>query len=76
VKRLAGETLVLRENLISAVLSTTNPIRPSSRFNSVIRLKTLPTTFQFLLVSCGGVRLSPVGMSDTIWPIVPAPDDG
>jgi hypothetical protein len=28
-----------------------------------------------LLISCGGVRLSPVGMSGIIWPIVPAPDD-
>jgi hypothetical protein len=27
------------------------------------------------LVSCGGVRLSPLGTSATIWPIVPAPDD-
>jgi hypothetical protein len=29
----------------------------------------------FFLVSWGGVRLSPLGMSATIWPIVPAPDD-
>jgi hypothetical protein len=28
------------------------------------------------LVTWGGVRLSPRGMSDTIGPIVPAPDDG
>jgi hypothetical protein len=27
------------------------------------------------LVSCGGVRLSPLGTSATNWPIVPAPDD-
>jgi hypothetical protein len=27
------------------------------------------------LVSWGGVRLSPLGTSATIWPIVPAPDD-
>jgi hypothetical protein len=29
----------------------------------------------FFLVSCGGVRLSPLGTSATIWPIVPALDD-
>jgi hypothetical protein len=29
----------------------------------------------FLLVSCGGVRLSKLGTSATNWPIVPAPDD-
>jgi hypothetical protein len=29
----------------------------------------------FFLVSWGGVRLSPLGMSATNWPIVPAPDD-
>jgi hypothetical protein len=29
----------------------------------------------FLLVSWGGVRLSPLGTSATNWPIVPAPDD-
>jgi hypothetical protein len=29
----------------------------------------------FLLVSCGVVRLSPLGTSATNWPIVPAPDD-
>jgi hypothetical protein len=28
-----------------------------------------------VLVSCGGVRLSPLGTSATNWPIVPAPDD-
>jgi hypothetical protein len=28
----------------------------------------------FFLVSCGGVRLSPIGTSTTNWPIVPAPD--
>jgi hypothetical protein len=27
------------------------------------------------LVSCGGVRLSPLGTLTTNWPIVPAPDD-
>jgi hypothetical protein len=27
------------------------------------------------LVSWGGVRLSPLGTSATIWPTVPAPDD-
>jgi hypothetical protein len=27
------------------------------------------------LVSWGGVRLSPLGTSATVWPIVPAPDD-
>jgi hypothetical protein len=31
--------------------------------------------FSFSLVSWGGVRLSPLGTSATIWPIVPAPDD-
>jgi hypothetical protein len=31
--------------------------------------------FLFFLVSLGGVRLSPLGTSATIWPIVPAPDD-
>jgi hypothetical protein len=31
--------------------------------------------FSFLLVSWGGVRLSPLGTSATNWPIVPAPDD-
>jgi hypothetical protein len=29
----------------------------------------------FFLVSWSGVRLSPLGTSATIWPIVPAPDD-
>jgi hypothetical protein len=29
----------------------------------------------FFLVSCGGVRLSPLGTSAPNWPIVPAPDD-
>jgi hypothetical protein len=28
-----------------------------------------------LLISWGGVRLSPLGMSATMWPIIPAPDD-
>jgi hypothetical protein len=28
-----------------------------------------------LLVSCGGVRLSLLGTSVIVWPIVPAPDD-
>jgi hypothetical protein len=32
--------------------------------------------FFFFLVSWGGVRLGPLGTSATIWPIVPAPDDG
>jgi hypothetical protein len=27
------------------------------------------------LVSWGGVKLSPRGRSDTLWPIVPAPDN-
>jgi hypothetical protein len=31
--------------------------------------------FFFFLVSWGGVRLSPLGTSATIWPIVPAPDN-
>jgi hypothetical protein len=31
--------------------------------------------FFFFLVSLGGVRLSPLGTSANIWPIVPAPDD-
>jgi hypothetical protein len=35
---------------------------------------TLHSSFSFL-VSCGGVRLSPLGASATIWAIVPAPDD-
>jgi hypothetical protein len=29
----------------------------------------------YILVSWGGVRLSPLGVSATIWPIVPALDD-
>jgi hypothetical protein len=29
----------------------------------------------FFLVSWAGVRLSPLGTSANIWPIVPAPDD-
>jgi hypothetical protein len=29
----------------------------------------------FFLVSCGGVRLSPLGTSAINWPIVPVPDD-
>jgi hypothetical protein len=29
----------------------------------------------FFLVSLGGVRLSPLGTSANIWPIVAAPDD-
>jgi hypothetical protein len=29
----------------------------------------------FFLVSLGGVRLSPLGMLATNWPIVPGPDD-
>jgi hypothetical protein len=29
----------------------------------------------FFLVSCGGVRLNPLGTSASNWPIVPAPDD-
>jgi hypothetical protein len=28
----------------------------------------------FSLVSWGGVRVSPLGMSATNWPIIPAPD--
>jgi hypothetical protein len=35
----------------------------------------LRTECIFFLVSCGGVRLSPLDTSATIWPIVPAPDD-
>jgi hypothetical protein len=31
--------------------------------------------FFFFLVSLGGVRLSPLGKSATIWPIVPAPEN-
>jgi hypothetical protein len=31
--------------------------------------------FFCFLVSCGGVRLSPLGTSANIWPIVTAPDD-
>jgi hypothetical protein len=27
------------------------------------------------LISCGGVRLNPLGTSATIWPVVPAQDD-
>jgi hypothetical protein len=33
------------------------------------------TSFFFLLLSWGGVRLSPLGTSATNWPIVPVPDD-
>jgi hypothetical protein len=36
---------------------------------------TVVTLFAFCLVSWGGVRLSPLGTSATIWPIVPALDD-
>jgi hypothetical protein len=32
--------------------------------------------FSFFLVSRDGVRLSGLGTSDTIWPVVLAPDDG
>jgi hypothetical protein len=31
--------------------------------------------FFIYFISWGGVRLSPLGTSETIWPIVPAPDD-
>jgi hypothetical protein len=42
--------------------------------------KGYPYTLEFLfllifLISWGGVRLSPLGTSATVWPIVPAPDD-
>jgi hypothetical protein len=30
----------------------------------------------FFLVSWGGVRLSPLGTSDIVWRILPAPDEG
>jgi hypothetical protein len=33
------------------------------------------STFFLDTVSCGGVRLSPLGTSATNWPIGPAPDD-
>jgi hypothetical protein len=33
------------------------------------------TKDEFFLVSRGGLRLSPLGTSATIWPIVPSPDD-
>jgi hypothetical protein len=32
-------------------------------------------TSSFFLISWGGVRMSPLGTSATIWPTVPAPDD-
>jgi hypothetical protein len=32
-------------------------------------------SYFIFLVSWGGVRLSPLGTSVNIWPIVPAPDD-
>jgi hypothetical protein len=32
-------------------------------------------TSAFFLVSWGGVRLSPLGMSATNLPVIPAPDD-
>jgi hypothetical protein len=35
----------------------------------------IPPLFFSFLVSWGGVRLRPLGTSDTNWPIVPAPDD-
>jgi hypothetical protein len=35
----------------------------------------LSTTLILLLVSLGGVRLSPLGTSATNWPVLPAPDD-
>jgi hypothetical protein len=38
-------------------------------------LWTLRQLVFFFLVSWGGVRLSPLGTSANIWPIVPAPDD-
>jgi hypothetical protein len=37
--------------------------------------KDLPCLCPFLLVSWGGLRLSPLGTSATNWPIVPARDD-
>jgi hypothetical protein len=33
------------------------------------------TRTEHIIVSCGGVRLSPLGRSATIWPIVPAPNN-
>jgi hypothetical protein len=32
-------------------------------------------TITVVLISWGGVRLSPLGTSATNWPIVPAPDE-
>jgi hypothetical protein len=42
---------------------------------TVMRGLVLQFVVVFSLVSWGGVRLSPLGTSATIWPIVPAPDD-
>jgi hypothetical protein len=39
-------------------------------------LKPYVRSMSLSLVSWGGVKLSPLGTSATIWPIVPAPDDG
>jgi hypothetical protein len=47
-----------------------NLSNPSARFHRV----TLQYIFFFLVSYCG-VRLSPLGTSATIWPVVPAPDD-
>jgi hypothetical protein len=37
--------------------------------------KAISSSQNLFIISCGGVRLSPLGTSVTIWPIVPAPDD-
>jgi hypothetical protein len=44
-------------------------LRPTGRTLQLYRI-----IFYFCLVSWDEVRLSPLGTSDTIWPIVPAPD--
>jgi hypothetical protein len=50
-------------------------IRPSvAQFLNVLFYRSGHPALVFL-VSCGGVRLSPLGNWATIWPIVPDPDD-
>jgi hypothetical protein len=40
-----------------------------------LRVKFLQPLEVSVLIFWGGVRLSPLGTSSIIWPIVPAPDD-
>jgi hypothetical protein len=41
-----------------------------------IRTDGFPKAVSSFIFSLGGVRLIPFGMPATIWPTVPAPDDG